>query len=174
MLDKIHRLDPKYDPLIKFKPFYKKMDHLMENFDEVMYDLMDEVEQLEILGSQEIRKEPPKVATQRRLLSKPPWQRPQIQRLASPLKGEPEKERLVPMPSRGRIIYKRLRDEGDSKKEEEIKRKGKGIMEQEKPIEPQHRPLKGEVIVDVESPPKRSLSPPPSPTPSERQKFDKA
>lgn len=48
LLDKVHRLDPKYDPLREFKPFYKRMDHLIENFDEFMYDLMDEVEQLEI------------------------------------------------------------------------------------------------------------------------------
>lgn len=77
------------------------------------------------------------------------------------------------MPSRGRVIYRRVRDEIDSEEEEEIKRKGKGIMKQEKPLEPQHGPLKGVMIIDVQSSPKRSLSPPPSPPPSKRQKTDK-
>lgn len=46
-------------------------------------------------------------------------------------------------------------------------------MEQEKPLEPRHGPLKGVVIIDVESPLERSLSPPPSPPPFKRWKIDK-
>lgn len=130
LLDKVHKLDPKYDPLKEFNPFCKKIDYLKEKIDEVMYDLMDEPEKLQITSGQEIRKEPLKLTAQQRPLSKPPQQRPRVQKSASPLKREPKEERPIYMPPRGRVIYRRVRDESDSEEEEEIKRKGKGIMKQ--------------------------------------------
>lgn len=54
-----------------------------------------------------------------------------------------------------------------------VKRKRKRIMKQEKPLEPQHGLLKGVVIIDVESPPKRSISHLPSSPLSKRHKIVK-
>lgn len=48
MLAMVHKLDPKYDPLMEFTPFHKIIDFLMNNFKEIMSTLRTKKINLEL------------------------------------------------------------------------------------------------------------------------------
>lgn len=48
LLALVHKLDPKYDPLMEFTPFHKRIDFLMSNFREIMSSLRTKKINLEV------------------------------------------------------------------------------------------------------------------------------
>ena len=54
LLDIVHKMDLKYDPLLEFSPYHKKIDFLMKNFKEIMDTLRTKKINLKLsLGMQE-------------------------------------------------------------------------------------------------------------------------
>lgn len=112
-------MDPSYDPLKEFNPFFAKIDFLMNNFEEVMLSLKDKRASLEeIHGKQAERRvqhDPtPKEATfLQQMRRRPPGPTPLLPHRTNGL----EEDRPVDSPSTNRPFFKRVREEIDSEEE---------------------------------------------------------
>ena len=77
LLALVHKLDPKYDPLMEFTPFHKRIDFLMSNFREIMSTLRTKKINLEVdLKIQGLEVRP----VEERPICQPPIDRPLYRR----------------------------------------------------------------------------------------------